>query len=244
MSLAARERRSGAVVVAPLRREIAPFLSTIHAKSHVKADGLDVARGDLGGLEVFAAVIGEGVSSGHNVARLSSLIAPDRLLLIGFAGALSEDLDAGTLMQAEEIFRAGADDGLSPSGPRLDTLPGGPIYSSPAILSAARSKQELWMQVGRPPRAVVDLESWSVAQAACAAGLAWSVIRAVSDTANETLPLDFAALGDETGRVSPGRVVSAALRRPSVLPALVRLRSRTRAAATALSEAACRWILE
>jgi hypothetical protein len=52
------------------------------------------------------------------------------------------------------------------------------------------------------------------------------VVRAVGDTASETLPLDFNRCRDASGRIRRSRVVGRSLLRPGVLPSLWRLRRR------------------
>jgi hypothetical protein len=72
----------------------------------------------------------------------------------------------------------------------------------------------------------VDLESATYARIAGSRGLDWLVARAVSDTAEEKLPLDFNRYRDARGAVRRGRVALYALRHPSVIPRLLGLGRR------------------
>lgn len=76
------------------------------------------------------------------------------------------------------------------------------------------------------PEAVVDLESTCYARVAEAQGLPWLMLRAVSDTAGESLPAYLEASRDPGGSVRRNRVVLNALARPWTVPALVRMARR------------------
>ena len=92
--------------------------------------------------------------------------------------------------------------------------------------------------------ATVDLESAAYARVAAAWSLPYLVVRAVLDTADEELPLDFEACRDAGGRVRNARVIWHALARPRSLGKLWRLRARVRDAAARLAALAERLVAD
>ncbi|OLB24726.1 MAG: hypothetical protein AUH95_02335 [Nitrospirae bacterium 13_2_20CM_2_63_8] len=67
----------------------------------------------------------------------------------------------------------------------------------------------------------VDLESAAIARAAHVVGVPFLLVRAVSDRADEDLPMDFNLWLGPWGRV---RGVAHLLRRPSIIRSLLRMR--------------------
>jgi hypothetical protein len=80
------------------------------------------------------------------------------------------------------------------------------------------------------------MEASAVAAQAAEHNLPFYCIRVVSDTAGESLPLDFNQMRDASGRFSTAKILTAALRRPSVFPGLIELNKRSKAAAQALGD--------
>ena len=79
----------------------------------------------------------------------------------------------------------------------------------------ADERRRLWRLVGSPDRAAVDMESCEAARVLDAAGLPFAVLRAVSDTSEDDLPMALKAARDSRGRrldpaARPGRAATAA----------------------------------
>jgi len=230
-------------VVSAMREEIAPLLSAIDARPLLTEDTFRLYRGRAGDHSVMAAVLGDGATvAERGLQRLLEIIMPDRLLLIGFAGGLSSDLPSGALVQAATVQWLGDGEPIHADDSPLAGVDRGAVVSAARVLWAADSKQQAWSALGAPARCVVDLESWALVRRLQEAAIPWTVLRAVSDAANETLPLDFSALTDSDGRLIRSRVILSALRRPSTLAGLLRLRSRGRACARRLVPVAVDWL--
>ncbi len=82
------------------------------------------------------------------------------------------------------------------------------------VVQTAADKARLWMETGA---LAVDMESAPIVEWAGAAGCRALVVRAVSDTAEQAVPADLAALVDPGGRVRAGQALRAALARPARL---------------------------
>lgn len=156
----------------------------------------------------------------HALARRPPV---DRILSVGFCGALDPALRIGDIVVSGEVPR-----GLKASFVQGD------VVSVDRVAITAREKCDLRAATGA---AVVEMESAAVAQRARQWNLPFGCVRVVSDAAEEDLPLDFNLYRDADGRFERARIALAALGRPfTVLPGLVRLDRHCRRAAERLGE--------
>lgn len=124
--------------------------------------------GKLEGREIAVGVIGMGPP--HCSARTEAFIRyyqPTQLILAGFAGALDPSLKRG-----EVVINRGE----------------GKIHTANDVIATAGDKARLLRETGAP---LVDMESAHVAAVAQRHNLPLTVIRAVSDLANEAVPVDI-----------------------------------------------------
>lgn len=153
------------------------------------------------------------------------------LISTGLCGALDPALHVGDIV----VWRREAN--LFPSS-RLPVHTG-EIVSQDTVAATARAKRELREQ----SRAIaVEMEAAAVSRVAERWNLPFRCIRAVSDTADEDLPLDFNRYRDKQGRFSEARIALAGVARPfTALPKLMLLARNSRTAADKLGEffAAC-----
>jgi hypothetical protein len=70
------------------------------------------------------------------------------------------------------------------------------------------------------------MESAAIAAVCAELQLPYLVVRAISDTFDEDLPVDFNRCRDRDGRVNPRRVMQAALFRPRAFKGLIELKRR------------------
>ncbi len=115
----------------------------------------------------------------------------------------------------------------------------GPIVSQDRVASTAGEKQLLAGQ-----GLAVEMESAAVRAVAARAGVKFACIKCVSDTAGQSLPLDFNGYRATDGSFRKGRIAAALLAHPfELIPAIVRLQRQSRLAAQALGGflAACRF---
>jgi adenosylhomocysteine nucleosidase len=147
----------------------------------------------------------------------------DRVLSIGFCGALDPALRIGDIVVSGEV----------PKGLQASFVQGA-VVSVDRVAFTAREKCDLRASTGA---AVVEMESAAVAQKARDWDVPFGCVRVVSDVAGDDLPLDFNQYRDADGRFERTRIALAALGRPfTVLPRLVRLDRDCRRAAERLGE--------
>ncbi|MBL9140668.1 MAG: hypothetical protein JNK53_02270 [Phycisphaerae bacterium] len=109
-------------------------------------------------------------------------------------------------------------------------VPGLPTATLVCVAEPLLTLSSKALHAARTGASLADMESAHFAQAARRAGLRWAIVRGVSDGAHDTLPEQAMHWTDARGRTRLGAVVASVLRKPSLIPELVRLgRSSTRA---------------
>ena len=162
----------------------------------------------------------------------------DAILMVGFCGAASPHLATGDLHAAAAFQCA---DGAPPipaaatllaaihSAAQSSNAPvsaaAAPSITTPAIANAA-AKQTLWRQHGA---ASVNMEDYWVAQAAQAANIPFASIRAVLDTAEQTIP-DYIG-----SAAAPASIAMQTVAHPGRLPQLARLAGQAQVARRSLT---------
>ena len=218
------------------------------------------------GLQREAAILSHdgvlAIPGGGDGARLETALeaaAPQTTMLLscGIAGALDPALVAGDLVLHLPAFvssevekqaisdapEAGASTALDTNGEddwceRLRAaLPHarlGRILGQDHIAATVAEKAALHAATGA---LAVDMESHIAARVASRHGLPFAAIRAISDTASETLPPAALVGMNPDGSMALGKVLASLARRPAQLPALIRTGRSAEAAFRAL-----RWV--
>ncbi|MBA4048732.1 MAG: phosphorylase [Sphingomonas sp.] len=170
----------------------------------------------------------------------------------GIAGALDPALKAGDVVidLAPLPFRGGVGGGGYPQAPRRIESPHpnpspegeglskllprahhGLIIGQDQIAATAAEKAALHTATGA---LAVDMETHVAARVAARHGLAFAAIRAISDTAHDTLPPAALVGMNPDGSMALGRVLWSLARHPAQLPALIRTGRSAEAAFGAL----------
>lgn len=177
--------------------------------------------------------VGGGTHAGAEMAAERLVFRSARLLIsFGVAGGLDPALAPGALVVPRLLWDAGE---VFAADPELLAALGGATHARAAggrdILAAASEKAALFARSGA---VAVDLESAAVARVAASHGLGFAVVRAVCDPAGRDLPPAALAALDQGGAIGMFRVAGSVLRRPSQIPALLRLAGDAAAAQAAL----------
>lgn len=146
----------------------------------------------------------------------------DGIVSTGFCGALDPTLRIGDIVVSTSEV----------SSPRPFVR--GKILSVDRVAVTVADKRELRERTGA---LAVEMEARSVEAKAREWGVPFRCVKAVSDLANEDMPLDFNLYRSKEGRFLRGRIALAAMARPfSVMPGLQRLDRNCRTAAERLGE--------
>ena len=136
-------------------------------------------------------------------------------------------------MQVSGIVSTGFCGALD-SALRVGDIVRDPLVSVDRVAVTAAEKRALREKTGA---AAVDMESGAIAEKAREWDVPFYSVRAVSDLADEDMPLDFNLYRDARGRFSRARIALAALSKPfAAIPGLLRLERNCRIAAEALGE--------
>jgi len=137
----------------------------------------------------------------------------------GFCGALDPSLRVGDIVTWGEV----------PCSSRFSR---GEISSSDHVVVTAAEKQQLREKTGA---IAAEMEAGAVKKVAANWQVPFYCVRAVSDTADEDMPLDFNLYRDRAGRFSLPRIALTAMSRPfTLIPALKRLEANCNVASESL----------
>ncbi|MDD2900203.1 MAG: hypothetical protein PHI31_16020 [Desulfuromonadaceae bacterium] len=172
---------------------------------------------------------------------------PELLIATGFCGAVTPGLLAGDILVAEHVIIAdesGCEEipvhlsGIGQTFTARQKAEGKRVMAGTFISTASiTSKAYLTKLLSAvPPNTVVDMESGAIAIIAAEHAIPMLVLRAVSDTADEELGFSLNEFCDEDLRcIRPYKVLLTILRKPHIMPQLVRLAFSSRKAAQSIT---------
>jgi hypothetical protein len=146
------------------------------------------------------------------------------ILMAGLAGALDPSLIAGDVII----------DDCPPAWLPATPFRTGKIIVSPTIVSTPGDKRRLFE---RTNALAVDMESAATRTLAAKLNVPFVSIRAISDTAAESLDPAVLSMVDEFGNPRPLSIAAALIRRPSLVPRLKQLGANSKLAAANLAAA-------
>ncbi len=212
------------------RRELEGLL--VHVDEIRRPDWpLDFARvGRLNGRPVALVANGPGPNlAGKAVDVAKEHESMDGLISTGFCGGLTPSLGACDIFVATEVV--GVATALVPASPQ--SFKTGKLLSVDRVVSTAEEKAEL----AKYGADAVEMEAGAVAARARAHHVPFYAVRVVTDTFEESFPLDFNAMRSSDGRFSRAKILAAAFGKPgTVFPELMKLNKRTKRASQALGD--------
>lgn len=151
--------------------------------------------------------------------------APTLVLTCGFAGGLDPELGIG------DVIFSSAETALGEDLAKLGAIRV-KFVCAPRIATTAAEKAELRRRTGAD---AVEMESEAIQTVCRERGIPCAVVRVISDTAREDLPLDFNRLSNPDMSLHFGKLALAVVKSPGKIPALLRLQRRARFAAERLA---------
>jgi adenosylhomocysteine nucleosidase len=219
--------------VAADRREFAGLLRNAERVARIDSPVSFACTAWLNGRAILMVANGPGPKLAARAAEIAKEYQDlEALASIGFCGALNPALQACDIFVATEVL----DVAHALSVPRSHSCErpckNGKLLSIDHVVSTASEKARLH----KTGADAVEMEAAGVASKASKWNIPFYAIRVVTDTAAESFPLDFNQVRDSTGRFSHGKIVARTISRPALMPALLQLNRRCKAAAEALGD--------
>ncbi len=194
-----------------------------------------VLRGSLGGRPVVGVVTGMGTELARTgTEELLDAAEVDHVVVVGITGALESETPIGTLVRPEVVIDSATGDRHAPTP--LGTGPtGGAMWTTDSLTTDAEDLARL-----RADGVIsLDMETASIASICEARGVPWSVVRAISDRANDgSVDEEVFGLSHQDGSPNWRAVARFVVTRPHRLPRLAAVgRGAQHAASVAAAEA-------
>jgi adenosylhomocysteine nucleosidase len=234
------------LVTFAVEAEFAPWRK-LRAFRSIDYDGLRLWRTTAGSAEVTALLTGVGTESAGHAMDLMMRMADDNqhfdiCISSGFAGALQGNLAPGDIIAPQTLLAENPQADLQPDQMKVDeelrkqALEGGAIASECLFTTLqVMVKANLKKQCSSRAQSV-DMESFEIVKEASAWGARSVVVRAISDSADEDLPINFNLTLSKKNQISLGKVILQLAKNPLALPALVRFGRQSRQAAERLAK--------
>lgn len=202
-------------------------------------EGLKLCKSKVGEAEVTVLITGVGAQAAAQAMDLMMRMADkdlyfDVVLSSGLAGALCDTLNVGDIVAPKELLaemqhadlssdRITVDGELRQLALQMGAKHANCLFTTDQILVKASQKKSCASRAQS-----VDMESFEVVKEATAWGARSVVIRAISDSATEDLPINFNLTLSNKREVSIAKVFLQLLKSPFALPALIRFGQQSR----------------
>ncbi|WP_306534905.1 phosphorylase [Geobacter sp.] len=235
-------------LMAAMPDEIRPLLRLAGPAARERSGTFPLWRLRIGNTDVCLVESGMGIA--RAAAAADALVAeatPTVILSFGFGGAVLPGLSIGGLVVGAKSWFAGTE-GFSPrlgidqelarkiTAELNDTVggaSGGEIITSSQILRKSNLAHSLPAGMTLP---VLDMETAAVAEVAHRHGIALVALRAISDDAAEELAFSLDEFTDQEMTIRPLKVFATIVRKPWIIPQLVRLARNSRLAGKRLAQ--------
>lgn len=228
--------------------ELRAVTCQINSPANRRIDGYRACAGSAAGHEITVLESGIGFDNASKATRaLIKVMQPDILVSAGFCGGIGLNLVVGDVVLATRLLivssgvvnevpveLSAAGFNFVASQPVSDhRVFGGLFVSTPAIMSKGDIATLLPTGALNP---VVEMESAAVALLAAENGIPLIGIRSVSDPADEELGFSLDELCDDRMRISIPRVLFTVMRKPRIIPQIVRLSRNSKIAQASLEK--------
>jgi adenosylhomocysteine nucleosidase len=172
-------------IVAAMEREVAPLIRSWRVR-WIERDGHKYKLFENGDTSLVCCGIGPEAARRAAEAVIRET-HPDRVVSVGFAGALDPALAVGDIVEPQFVINAS-------DGARIDIGSGRGTVVSSGSVAGVEQKNKLRQAFSA---AIVDMEAAAVAQAAGIRKVSFSALKVVSDDADAVLPPlhEFVAAG-------------------------------------------------
>jgi nucleoside phosphorylase len=217
-----------------LPAESQEFLHSLGRKSRGDRNGISVIRSKIDdrSIEVLHTGVGEKVCR-QRIGKFLEDQQFDCLISAGFAGALSDDLQIGDLLLAENFSTVDLNEvRASLSGLSIHVAN---LLTMPALIDSSEERNKLTLKSGA---AAVDMETEFIARACAVRGVPLLSLRVISDTPRHLFPAPVNVLFDiERQQTQILKLATHLLAHPTRVPRLAQFARRIMRARKILGDA-------
>lgn len=237
-------------LMAAMPDETRPLLRLLRGATLLAHQPFPIWRAQMGDAAIWLAQSGMGPERAESAAeRLVRLACPDVVVSFGFGGGVLPGLSVGDLVMGTGCLNydgrdftpaAGIDAPLAASAMKSlaqrtsVALTAGTVITAGTILAKHLVAPLIPAAVTSP---VLDMETAAVAGVAARHGIPLLALRAITDDAGEEFGFSLDEFTDAGLNIRPHRVMATLLRKPWIMPQLVRLARSSRRAGTLLAAA-------
>lgn len=219
----------------------------LRAFNLIDYQGLKLRKTKIEGTEVTVLITGIGAQAAAQAMDLMMRMADkdqyfDVCVSSGLAGALCDTLSVGDVIAPKELIvelkhadlrteRLQVDAELRQRALGRGAKNANCLFTTDEILVKASQKKSCASRAQS-----VDMESFEIVKSASAWGARSVVIRAISDSATEDMPINFNLTLSEQKEVSLPKVLIELAKNPLALPALIRFGKQSKRAGALLAE--------
>jgi len=165
-------------------------------------------------------------NSGRTLLQRLDQVSPTFVLTCGFAGGLDPRLSVGDVVFSTRDRELAEKLAVANARPVR-------VHCASRIATTVAEKAELRRSTGAD---AVEMESSAFEEVCRERGLRLAMVRVISDTAHEDLPLDFNQLSRPDWTLDYSKLAWTVIKSPGKIPALLRLQRNSRTAAERLAE--------
>jgi adenosylhomocysteine nucleosidase len=191
----------------------------------------------FGGAQVRVVLTGMGQDFALQAVKRSFGYRPDMCISTGLAGSLQNEYRTGDVLAARLVSEVGEPVAVASHRELLSTAVdcGARQIERMATSRKLVSRVEQKRQLGSQAEAV-EMESYTILAEAARRGIPAVAIRAISDTADFDMPYNFGDALDDHGQIRMMGIAAQVMRKPSGLPALLKLAGDSRFASRRLAD--------
>ena len=199
--------------------ELAPLVRKL-SLTETEIGGVPVHTGAVNGREIIAIVTGMGLElATAGTRRLLDAVPVKWVLVVGITGALESETPIGTLVNPEVVVNSQTGREFRPT-PLIDGTPAGKMWTAVGMTTDARDLEALRAQ----GVISLDMETAAIADLCDTRGIPWTVLRVISDRANDgTTDDEVFRLSNMDGTPNPRAIIRYFLLHPQRIPRMARL---------------------
>lgn len=209
-----------------------------------RGGSISLPTAQIGETTVSVFLTGMGWSAHNDRFRQVLDTWPAMCISSGLAGALKPALRPGDVVATRRVGELGTDHWVECDRPLVRAaVHHGAVFAEACVTSKRILASPSQKRAASSDGDIVDMESYHILTAASGKKVPGRlVVRAISDLADEHLPLDFAKVADSNGQLKFVELAKEIRRKPHRIPALLAFGRKSRQAAKSLADFLDRFI--